>query len=466
MDATHSEALKLPRPIGFALLLAILGLGGGAVYLPLLVTLVWAVVVCFTFYSFVNSKIEWTWYGIAASPALEVWARMSKAPYIPYECGKYYVLLASFVLLLYHVKNRSFPPVNKVGLPILLFLLPGLLISLQYFDREQWVFNALPVIELAVLLLFISRERWSVDRFAKTIRFGILPIIPVVIFITLRSPSLSGLNFSLRANYETAGSFGTNQVATILGSGIVFTVILLIIKYPLFTFRWMSYVLIGYLSFRGLLTFSRGGMISALLSIVIALVPAMFASVTSFIRGLSFIMGFGLITLVTFTIINNISGNKLLQRYMGETEGTISGNRQKTLNVITSGRSKIMNADIEIFTQNIFAGVGPGRAQDLRSKYGAIEGSAAHTEFTRLLSEHGLGGLAVVLIMTIFPFVWVRRQASGTWRKVVISLFCLAVFSSFHSAMRTNITVVCYAIAAAPIIMNDYWFVRFKQEDN
>ena len=55
--------------------------------------------------------------------------------------------------------------------------------------------------------------------------------------------------------------------------------------------------------------------------------------------------------------------------------------------------------DLDIFYDNLFIGVGPGQANILREKYGFGKKVAAHTEFSRMLAEHGILGLISLLIL-------------------------------------------------------------------
>jgi hypothetical protein len=89
-------------------------------------------------------------------------------------------------------------------------------------------------------------------------------------------------------------------------------------------------------------------------------------------------------------------------------------------------------------------------SKDLRPSYG-FAAIASHTEYTRLLSEHGVGGLAVVILLFVFPIWWLRRQKYMVWRVAIASIFLFALLTSLHSAMRTNTTIVCYVLAAIPV---------------
>lgn len=445
------------RPLNSLHLAGILFVGVLAAKYPMVVSMLWLVIIVVTISGYMANRMQHVWYCIAASPMLEVWSRMAKAPFTPFEIGKYYLVFALLILFIHNLTRKSNHAVYSIGMPMILLLIPSLIVGTYVFDRENWVFNILGTLEIGALLLFAARERWDINCFCKTLRMGMLPIIAILVYLTLSSPGVSEMKFVVGANFEATGGFGTNQVSTILGNGIVLIVILLILDFPIFRYKWISYIILAYLLFRGLLTFSRGGMIGALLCTLIAVMPAMLANMRSFVRFTFLISTLCLLGLMIFTITNSITNNKLLERFMGETEGTLTGWREKTLNSATSGRYGLIGADLQIFSNNVLFGVGPGEAKELRVKYGGIENSAAHTEVTRLLSENGIGGGLFALVFMIFPVIWIRKQKIGKWKGISAALFTLAIFTSFHSAMRTNTTVVFYALAAIPIVLDEYW---------
>ncbi len=424
-------------------------IGTIACYVPMLVTAVWAVVFIITLAALVSGKQAWIWYCIAASPIIEVWARMVKGAVVPDEIGKYYLLFAIASILIYHIKGTSNKPLYKTGILIIALLLPSLVVNLAGFSLDQWVFNILPTLELAFLLMLAARERWDIERFAKTLQFGLMPIVFVVMYLILKTPAISSVNFMLGANFKAAGG-GTNQVATVLGLGILYTMLLLLLKRPVVA-RWACYLLIAFLFFRSFLTFSRGGVFTAVASVYVAIGFAMIVNRKTFIRYSAIMIAFAALGVLVFNKVDELTGHKLTQRYSGETIATISGEQEKTWNKVTSGRTTLITADWNIFKEYFLFGAGPGGAKDLRTRYGAPPDSAAHTEVTRLMSEHGLGGLLAAIVLLSFPIFWLRKQRYRLWMGISAALFCMALLTSMHSAMRTNTTIVCYTLAAIPV---------------
>jgi hypothetical protein len=424
--------------------------GALSVYVPILVTSVWLFIIVSAIYSVIIKDSRWIWYGFAASPIMEVWARMSRAPLLPHEIGKYYLILLLVLLFIQHIRDGSAKAMYHTGGYMLIALLPSILVGLDTFNFEGWVLNVFGILLLAIMIVFSARERWSIEKYCRVIQFGIMPVIPVLVYLTIKTPDFAKIDFTLSSNFKTSGAFGSNQVSTILGVGMIFTMLLMVLRRPLFSLRWLNFLLMAALLYRGFLTFSRGGILTTLVCLVVAIGPAAFTSLRSFLRFtvlLSLFIGFGL---VIFLKVNEMTNNQLLLRYKGETIGTLTGSKQRSLNTITSGRTQIASTDIDMFKDHPVFGVGPGMSKDLRPSYG-FAAIASHTEYTRLLSEHGIGGLAVVILLFVFPIWWLRRQKYMVWRVAIASIFLFAVLTSLHSAMRTNTTIVCYVLAAIPV---------------
>jgi hypothetical protein len=449
-----SKPEQSPAPgLSLKQLLLLIITGTLASYFPAVIGISWLSVLLFCLWGFINNRIEWVWYCIAASPALEVWARMFQAPYLPYEVGKYFLLLAIVLLLAHNAFRHNFRPVHKAGMLIIILILPGLIVNLATFNYDQWAFNVLGILELAILLIFASRERWHIERFCKTLHFALIPVICMLVNLILAASNFEKIEFQLVSNSQTSGGFGSNQVSTIIGYGILLIIILQKLNRPLFRIAVLNYILLALLIFRGLLTFSRGGMLVGAVAVLIVLMPNIFSSTRSFIRFFVSVCVLGALGTIIFLKVNSLTDNKLLLRYEGETKGTASGYREKTWNTVLAGRENIALSDIYIFRSNIYFGVGPGMAKTKRSDYG-VENFAAHTEFTRLLSEHGLGGVGIIIVLTAFPLWWIRRQRILKWKGVICALFALALLTSFHAAMRTNTTIICYILAAIPVFYN------------
>ncbi len=369
--------------------------------------------------------------------SFELLSRMSKAyPLIPWEMGKYllFLLLTAGILMKYRR--------GTVGWILLVLILPSLFID----ESDQvWfkniIFNLLGPVNVALAVVYFKNQIVSAEEFISLLRLFALPAISVLTFVVIKAPNLEHIEFTLGTNFETAGDFGSNQVSTILGLGVFLAYLFWRNRWNLSGYRWLDFGLLILFTIRGLLTFSRGGMIGGALGIIIFLLldremtgdRRKIKPLKSILTAIPIII----ILAVTFTYANKVSGGLLSKRYQGETPGTLAGRKEKTLNVFTSNRLQIFKDDLELWKENPLLGVGTGASYYLRENTHRI---AAHVELSRLLSEHGLFGLTYFFILCVLGYNVYRRASWTLSGPVLFAIFILALFTTFHSAMRTFVT--------------------------
>jgi O-antigen ligase len=215
--------------------------------------------------------------------------------------------------------------------------------------------------------------------------------------------------------------------------------------------RLFTQVLIIYFTLRALLTFSRGGVVGMILSVLIAFLFFRKIRKDSAIK----LAVLASAMVIVFLITNAITNGQLLLRYKGETTGTLAGSREKTLESFSSGRNNFAEVDLYVWADNIILGVGPGRVQFIRYKYGLYDDAPPHTEVTRLLAEDGLFGLAINLILIFWPLYVISRTPSRDMKFIKSILFIFAYATTFHSATRTGLTPLLYGLASMDIMSFD-----------
>jgi O-antigen ligase len=108
-----------------------------------------------------------------------------------------------------------------------------------------------------------------------------------------------------------------------------------------------------------------------------------------------------------------------------------------------SNRDKVVEADWQLFLDNPISGIGVGLGAEERRAFVGVP-TAAHTEFTRLLAEHGmLGVLALLLLAMMSAHQFLKSRRNAAMRAVVLCFTLWSLLSTTHSAMR---------IAAIPLI--------------
>lgn len=370
--------------------------------------------------------------------SFELLARMSQtSPFIPYELGKYLL----FSMLIIGVVKFGFK--SYLGFFLVLLLVPSMFFDLSgEVDRNALVFNLLGPINVGLVIWFFEGRSLSRHKFIKLLRISVLPLISVLASTIFKTPSYSELEFTLGANFAVSGGGGSNQVSTLLGVGLFISFIFLINRWKLTGNRYLDLLLFFLFGFQGLLTFSRGGMIGGILGILVIIFYILVSRPAvkrkyNLPRLAKFFVLASILLLFTFQVANYLSGGLLMLRYLGETEGTLAGTKEKTLDSFTTGRLSIFNDDLELWYENFFLGVGAGASSFLR------EGSQfylAHVELSRLLSEHGVLGLIYFLVLIYLLIRLLRSKKSPMEKGILVAFFLIALYTTFHAAMRTYLT--------------------------
>jgi hypothetical protein len=377
----------------------------------------------------------------------EMVCRMANtSPLIPFELGKY----ISFFLLVYGLSLIRV--IDYKGILLVLLLIPGILLGWSHApDYRYIIFNVLGLINLGLGIGFFGGVILKNNVFDMNASFRLLvyPLLIAVVYAFIKTPKYDEITFDLGANFDASGGFGSNQVSTAFGLGL-FLVFYFWLKGILFTGfnKFFDFGIAMLFLFQGLLTFSRGGIIGGVLGILLLVFNQWFLknnkNVLSRISKL-FLLGIPLI-IFTFLITNDITQGKLLQRYQGETAGTLAGVKEKTLNNVTTGRYDIFLGDVAIFLNHPIFGVGVNESRYYRNY---AEGVVAHVELSRLLSEHGILGLIIFLYL-IFILA-IKMKYLRTEYSILIILFILGLYTTFHAATRTFMSPLIMAMACIPI---------------
>ena len=389
--------------------------------------------------------------------SFEVFGRMLKAfPYIPWELSKYLIISCSLIIIL---TGNLIKPYFR-GIIILLLLVPGCLIDeSNKVELGGIISNLLGPISMALLLILLGKYKFHYKEFDSILKLIWYPAISMLIYLMIKTPDYSEIDFALQANFFTTGGFGPNQVATILGLGMFLSF-----------YAWMNKLLfsgnhnldglfIGLFAYQGFLSFSRGGMLIAILSIPIYYI--VFRSSITFkdaikIRKLRPLLFFSFAVIILFSsysVIQTITKGNLGLRYVGETASTISGQQDKTLNTITTGRYEIFIADLALWDKYMLFGTGAGASRYLRGN--GLNGISPHTEFTRLLAEHGLFGLFILLTLFSCYLNMVNANKNNLYKAIHIVLFFIGMGTTLHSAMRTFVTPILIGLSMTTVIDKD-----------
>ena len=396
---------------------------------------------------------------LAFLTSFELFARLVKtAPFLPYEIGKY----GSIAIALVYLLNGRVKNYNRVAVALLMLSIPSLL-SLDMSTgeyRNTLVFNYFGFVSMVLLMMVFDNRTFSIEiDFKNILTAFLLPVISILVFLTLKTSNLSDMEFELGANYQSTAGFGPNQVATIMGIGLFIAYIYYVLygkmAFGIGMFAVDSLVITFACLLRGLLTFSRGGMLVGfvLLFIFIGLQGPISRKIKMFKLSILQVLFLIFFLFAATYKINEFTDNQLWLRYQGETKGTQNMDREKDVNLLLSGRKSIIEEELELFYDNPFLGVGPGQSRFERIKRG-YEDNNSHTEVARMLAEHGVFGIIMALIFIFYPFYLIKRQKELLGKFIVGAFSFIAIVTSFHSATRLLITPFFYGLACSNFNFN------------
>ncbi|HEX3127358.1 MAG TPA: O-antigen ligase family protein [Thermoanaerobaculia bacterium] len=348
-----------------------------------------------------------------------------------WEFSKYAALL---ILLLAFVRLPRYKTTNWWALFYLGLLIPSVGLTVQQLGlglaRDAISFNLSGPVSLAVAVLFFSSVRADALDL-EMILFAILgPLLGVLAICTYGTVAASYIRFEAESNFATSGGFGPNQVSALLGLGALLS-LLLAFQHSRPWMRWTFFGLTGAFLVQGVLTFSRGGVINAVVCIAFLCVHLIRQPrVRLMVLGVLVVFTF-LGAAVIIPRLNTFTGGALQERY-----SSTSGGLRKT----------IAEEELEIWEDHPMLGVGPGMSKYYRSDLLGTE-VASHTEFTRLLSEHGtLGLLALLVLVGIAASCYFK--APTVLEKAWVSAFSGWTFIEMsHSAMRIVAISFIFALA-------------------
>jgi len=377
--------------------------------------------------------------------SFEVFARMVQtSPWIPYEQGKY----ITFLLCLFGVLNGYNR--DTLGLILVSLLIPGLLIDYSGLVTYPYlIFDLLGPINLGLCVWFFSKQRFTPHGFLTILRLLIFPIISALFYTFIKTPDFEEFEFELGANVETTGGFGSNQVSILFGLGVFLLFLFIIFKWK-FTNNFLidAFFLLGF-AFQGLISFSRGGILGGVVGIIAVMYVLKKNEKYGYVIqkvpkiGKYFLISI-LVLMTSFYLVNEITGGLLLLRYKGETQGTLAGAKEKSLDSITSYRTAIAKEDLDLFLQYPILGSGAASSRYLRVDHFGI---SPHIEITRLLAEHGLFGVGYVFLVGMLIRKVYKKRQNPLFKSVLFAFAILAVYTTFHSATRTYITPLLFGLA-------------------
>jgi hypothetical protein len=431
-----TETEKGPQPFGLPIVLLLVGghvlLGLAATQTPVIATAHAGLVAIVLCWQAVAGKRLDRLLAITAYGALcDAFWRMNHSR-APWEFSKYILAFgAAAILWRYaHRWQRALGPLLFVAL-----LIPGIMdtaLSLGPSSSRQMIsFSEMGIISLALgALAFRQIVATEIDLW-NLLWVMLGPIVAALSITTYSTLTAKDLTFTDESNFAVTGGFGPNQISSILGLGMLFCVLLIFLRRDARNLA-VSATLGVWFTWATFLTFSRGGMYSVAVAAG-ALLLVGTASRGSRVRSvITLVVGIGALLLV-FSSVNTFTGNILESRYSGGPEAT-------------AGRTTLAKEDFHIFAAHPLWGVGTGQSENLHVG-GILNGAGSHTEYSRLIAEHGIFGLAAIGLLGGMAATGFRSSRSSWNRLLVAGAAAWSLTTMLHGATRLAAVGLLFALS-------------------
>lgn len=354
--------------------------------------------------------------------------RASSAPG-PYEGAKYAVILGFVVLTARFVKRP-----RNLGLcsALVVLIVPGAALSAMAMGlgtgRQLVSGNLSGLVAIAAAVVACSNLRVSLAEMRGLYLVALSPIVSVTAQATASTITSKDLSFGSEVNFAASAGFGPNQVSSLLCLGGLLCILVMLQRNLRLGYRLTALATGTWLVGQAVLTFSRGGLFALVLA------GACVGLVALGISGQRWrvLVAAGVLVVVALQVLS----------WAGAfTDGA---SEERFSSTDSTNRVEIAKSDVRLFLEYPVLGVGAGVSLYVRD-YPPM--AAAHTEFTRLLADHGLLGLAAVVVLALICIRLVRT-AGGWYRMAAVGLLVMAIAQMTHSATRIGSISIAFGLAA------------------
>ncbi len=385
-------------------------------------------------------------YATAYMVGSEILLRMTNGNPV-YEFSKYGVMIFILVGVYYSGISK-----NAIAYWVfLLLLIPGVIITCLELNyavslRKEVSFNVSGPLCLGICSIYTYNRRVTLNQINNILLCVGLPIISCVVYLTLFTPNLRDTITGTDSNALTSGGFGPNQVSTMLGLGMFIFVSRLIYLSQTKFLLFLNLFIILNITFRGIITFSRGGMITGV-SMILALIGISYLLLNS-TRRLHMLFMLAVLAIVFFAAwaYSSDQTNGLIdKRYSNQdAAGRVKEDQ-------LSGRTELASDEYQTFLKNPIFGVGVGRNMEQRMQRTG-ELIVSHNEITRMIAEHGSLGILSLLILFLTPLI---LYIDNKYNIYILCFLTFWVLTINHAAMRLAAPAFMYSLSLLKVNTNE-----------
>ncbi|MEY8848364.1 O-antigen ligase family protein [Psychroserpens sp. XS_ASV72] len=363
---------------------------------------------------------------------------------ISYEAGKYLVILFVIIGMFYKgISGRAYPYFLYVLLLVPSIFVASTTLSFDANFRTNIAFVLSGPVCLGAAALFTYDKKITFNQLNKVLLYVLLPIISHTVYIFFYNPSVKDVLSGTGSNRDASGGWGANQVSTVLGLGMFILVVRLFTKSPSLGLKLLNIGLFSVIAYRAIVTFSRGGVITAVVAIL-AFLAIYYSNVSKKKKNevalmfMFFVFAFSL----TWVVSSSQTDGYIDLRY------TNRDHLGREKSDVTTGRKELFEEELEGFVSNPFLGIGSSRAKDQRIEVEG-QGVTSHSELSRLLAEHGIFGV-IILVILLFKPLDMKSRSKHNYFFYAFMCFWFATIN--HSSMRLAAPAFIYSLALLNVV--------------
>lgn len=332
-----------------------------------------------------------------------------------------------------------------------LLLIPGIFLSFFTLNfetdiRKAITFNIIGPITLMVSAIYCYQRKISFVQIRKIMDMLAYPLMTTLVYMYLYTPSIKSVVTNTESNFETSGGFGPNQVSTILGLGIFLFFVKIILNSKTVLIRNLNIFFFIIITFRGIVTFSRGGVITGFVMIIIVVLFLLYYTKSQAKSKIVMLVLFGVMALIGIWSYSSIQTSGLIDKRYSNQDAK---GREKLSNL--TGRERLIESEYKMFLDNPIFGVGVGKNKEYRMETTGID-AATHNEITRMLAEHGMFGLFGLIILLVTPMVLYFNNRQNIF---IFSFVVFWLLTINHAAMRIAAPAFIYALSLLKVTFTD-----------
>jgi O-antigen ligase len=378
---------------------------------------------------------------VAYIAGCEVLWRMTKAD-VFHEFGKY----ASVAIMLVGLARIRWSRNRGLAVAYFGFLLPSIAITLVTLPpdvaRQALSFNLSGPLTLAVCVVLCSNIRLDASQLLTAL-FALIGPVAGIAAVAYSSTIRAEIEFVNASNAATSGGFGPNQVSAVLGLAAMFVVFVTLQRRISWGVRAPLLALAGMLTAQSALTFSRGGIALAFAGVIVGLLVLL--------RGNMRIR----MTVAVVGIMSSLLGKYVIEPRLDDlTNGKLG---ERYANTKSSGRDEFISSELAMFEDSPILGVGPGVGLNYRAEHDLHQG-ASHTEYTRMLGEHGIFGILSLVCLLGLGVRAVRQPRDLHGRAIAAALVVwAALFLAIYGtrvAAPAFVFGLAFAVPSAVVVDN------------